>query len=118
MSRKIIFCFDLDNTICTTKNNNYRNSKPKKNVIKLVNKLYYSGHIIKINTARFMGRNNDDVKKANKQGFKKTYNQLIKWGLKFNKLSISKLAADIYVDDKSYGYDLKWKKKFKKYLKQ
>ena len=30
MPKKIIFCFDLDNTICSTKNNNYLNSRPKK----------------------------------------------------------------------------------------
>ncbi len=117
MPKKIIFCFDLDNTICSTKNNNYLNSRPKKDVIKLINSLHDKGHTIKINTARFMGRNNDNISKANKQGFKKTYNQLIKWGVKFDKLNISKLAADIYIDDKSYGYNLSWKKKFKKYLR-
>ena len=116
MKKKITFCFDLDNTICITKNSNYSNSKPKLKVIKLINKLFDSGHIIKINTARYMGRNNDNIKKANKYGFKKTYKQLNKWGLKYHKLQISKLSADIYIDDKSYGYDKSWQKKFKEYL--
>ncbi len=117
MAKKITFCFDLDNTICSTKNNEYLKSKPKKEVIKLINRLYSKGHIIKINTARYMGRNNDDLKKANKQGYKKTIHQLAKWGLKFHKLAISKLSADIYIDDKSYGYNNRWKTKFEKYLK-
>jgi len=116
MRKLITFCFDLDNTICTTKNSNYSTSRPKPNAIKMINELYDNGHIIKINTARYMGRNNDNIKKASKQGFKKTHKQLKSWGLKFHKLVISKLAADIYIDDKSYGYK-NWKKKFKNYLK-
>ena len=72
-------------------------SKPKKTVIKLINSLYEDGHIIKINTARYMGRNKDNIKKSNKQGFKKTIKQLSSWGLKFHKLAISKLSADIYL---------------------
>jgi len=112
-----IFCFDLDNTICNTEKSNYSKSKPKKNVIKLINNLYENGHIIKINTARYMGRNKDNIKKSNKQGFKKTIKQLKSWGLKFHKLAISKLSADIYIDDKSYGYSNKWKKEFKEFIK-
>lgn len=115
--KKIIFCFDLDNTICKTKKSDYLSSKPKKNVIKLINKLYDQGHTIKINTARYMGRNNDDIRLANKQGYKKTFKQLKRWGLKFNKLKISKLSADIYIDDKSYGYSSKWIKDFEKIIK-
>ena len=118
MKKKTIFCFDLDNTLCTTSNSNYKKSKPKKKVIELINKLYNSGHIIKINTARYMGRNNDNIKLANKQGYKKTFNQLIKWGLKFHKLYITKPASDIYIDDKSFGYNSSWKISFKKYLKK
>ena len=55
-------CFDLDNTLCKTKGNDYDNSKPKKNAINLVNKLYRKGYTIKIYTARYMGRSNDKLK--------------------------------------------------------
>ncbi len=116
-SEKITFCFDLDNTICTTKGRSYSKSKPRTEVIKLINNLYDQGHIIKINTARYMGRNKDDIKRANKQGYLKTLKQLKKWKIKFNKFSISKLSADIYIDDRSYGYSNRWKKEFKKYTK-
>ena len=34
------FCYDLDNTLCITQDNDYGKSKPKKNVIKTVNYLY------------------------------------------------------------------------------
>ena len=116
-SEKITFCFDLDNTICTTKGRSYSKSKPRTEVIKLINNLYDQGHIIKINTARYMGRNKDDIKRANKHGYLKTLKQLKKWKIKFNKFSISKLSADIYIDDRSYGYSNRWKKEFKKYTK-
>ena len=33
-----------------------------------------------------MGRNQENVKKAKKQGYKKTLNQLKNWNLKFDKL--------------------------------
>ena len=37
------FCFDLDNTICITSGKNYFSAKPKKKVIKFINKLYENG---------------------------------------------------------------------------
>ena len=116
--KKSIFCFDLDNTLCTTTKNNYLKSKPKKKIIKLVNELYDNGHIIKIFTARYMGRSNDNINNANKKAYKKTRKQINKWGLKFHKIFISKPSADIYIDDKAYGYSVKWTKDFKKYLKK
>ena len=114
---KKIFCFDLDNTICTTKNKNYFSARPKKKAIKLINKLHSKGYIIKIYTSRFMGRNNESQNKAKKQGFTKTQNQLRKWGLKYNILLMGKPSYDIFVDDKSYGYNSNWINFFRKYTK-
>ena len=51
-----------------------------------------------------------------KAGYKKTLIQLNKWGLTYHKLFINKPSSDIYIDDKAYGYNMKWKKEFKKYL--
>ncbi len=113
---KKIFCFDLDNTICDTKKNNYKKAKPKKNVIKIINKLYDNGHIIKIYTARFMGRNFDNIRKAKKEGKKFTITQLKNWKIKYHKLIMGKPSFDIVVDDKSIFYKKNWpvilKKKF------
>ena len=39
ITKKQIY-FDIDGTICTTKNSNYKNSKVKKKMIKIVNALY------------------------------------------------------------------------------
>ena len=108
------FCFDLDNTLCITNRNEYDKSKPKKNAIKTVNHLYEQGHIIKINTARYMGRSKDQISNKRKI-YLKISKQLKKFGIKYHKLFISKPSADIYVDDKAYGYSKSWIKKFKKY---
>ena len=51
-----------------------------------------------------MGRNNDDINKAYKQGYKFTYKQLKSWGLKFHKLHMGKPSFDFLVDDKSIGF--------------
>ena len=115
--KKFTFCFDIDNTICKTLGSNYKNSKPKKKIINKINKLYSNGHTIKIYSARYMGRNKDNIYKANIQGYKKTYNQLVNWGLKFHKLSINKPSSDIYIDDKAFGYKSNWYKKFLKLMK-
>ena len=113
MKNKIL-CFDLDNVLCITKSNNYKISKPIRKNINLVNKLFKKGFYIKIFTARYMGRNNDNIQKAKKQGYSKTYNQLKKWNLKFHRLFLTKPSFDIYVDDKSLDFRKDWDKKIKK----
>ena len=116
--KKKTLCFDLDNTICTTNGRNYFKSKPKKKVINLINKLYDEGYFIKILTARYMGRTDDNFTKAKKMGYKMTNKQLKKWGLKFHKLFLSKPSFDVYVDDKNFSFKKDWILKFKKkYLK-
>ena len=111
--KKKILCFDIDNVICSTSKSNYAKSKPRKAVIKLINDLYEDGHIIKIFTSRFMGRNKENAIQAKKQGYLYTYKQLKKWNLKFNKLIMGKPSFDILVDDKSLGFNKDWFKKFK-----
>ena len=117
MKKKITFCFDIDNTICKTDNRSYSKSKPIYKAIRTINNLYDNGHIIKIFTARYMGRNKDKIKNS-KNIYLKIKKQIDSWGLKYNKLIISKPSADIYVDDKSYGYNKSWILNFKKYEKK
>lgn len=115
MKKKVyIFCFDIDNTIVTTKKLNYKFFKPKNKIIKIINRLYDDGHIINIYTARFMGRNNNDCKKARKQGYDFTLKQLKFLRLKFHKLFFGKPSADFYIDDKAIGYKSDWYKTFDK----
>ena len=98
--REKIFCFDIDGVICETTKNLYSKSRPNKRTIKLINELYRENKII-IFTSRYMGRNNENVKKAKDQGYDKTYKQLKSWGLNFHKLKFGKPSFDFYVDDKN-----------------
>jgi len=112
--KKKTFCFDLDNTLCTTVKSKYNKSRPKKNALKTLNFLYEKGFFIKIYTARYMGRSKDKLKDKKKLHLRIT-KQLKNFGIKYHKLFISKPSADIYIDDKAYGYNNSWIKKFKKY---
>tara|TARA_A100001015_G_C14999446_1_gene717739 strand:- start:86 stop:445 length:360 start_codon:yes stop_codon:yes gene_type:complete len=116
-SIKKIICFDLDGVICTTKKKQYFSAKPKKGVIKIINQLYKEGYLIKIFTARFMGRNNENILKAKKQGYKKTLLQLHSWNIKFDKLIFGKPSFDLFIDDKSIFFKKNWHKAIKKILK-
>ena len=111
---KKIICFDIDNIICKTVNNRYINSKPNMKVINLINSLFEKGHTIKIFTARFMGRNNENITKAKKQGYNLTKKQLKKWNLKYHKLIFGKPSYDIFIDDKVMGNEKSWYTKLKK----
>jgi hypothetical protein len=113
MNKKIL-CFDIDNTICTTLKSNYKSSKPKKKVIKIINKFYDQGHEIKIYTARFMGRNSDNEKKIKKKDKTFTINQLKNWGLKYHKIFFGKPNFDILFDDKSFEFNKRWFDKINK----
>ncbi len=62
-----IICFDIDNVICKTEKNFYSKSKPIKKNIKFINDLFDKGFVIKIFTARFMGRSNEMLKLLNKK---------------------------------------------------
>ena len=104
-------CFDLDGVICNTKKNYYKKSVPIKKNIKFINSLHDRGFVIKIYTARFMGRNKDDSRKAHLQGYQFTSKQLKSWGLKYDKLILGKPSCDIFVDDKSLFFKKNWANK-------
>ena len=108
----------MDNTICITKGKQYSRSKPIEEVIILINKLYSEGHVIKIFTSRYMGRNDDNINKAYKQGYKFTLKQLKSWGLKFHRLYMGKPSFDFLVDDRSIGFKKNWPSLIRKILKK
>ena len=114
---KIIFAFDIDNTICETKNSAYSKSIPKKNIIKLINKLKKNGHEIKIFTSRYMGRNKNNSNLVKKKYYNSVKKYLKKWGLEYDKLILGKPSYDYFIDDKTINpknYNLN--KLFKKYI--
>ena len=96
------FIFDIDGTICTTiSDGNYENATPILDRIKIVNRLYDNGNTIIFQTARGMGRSNNNAILANEMFYSLTENQLNNWGVKYHKLFLGKPAGDIYIDDKA-----------------
>jgi hypothetical protein len=98
MKQQKTYCFDLDDTLCTTKGMDYLKSQPIIKRIKEVNNLYKNGHTILIDSAR-----------GSKTGVcwnNQTKEQLKKWGVKYHQLRCGKkFAADIYIDDKGQNAD-------------
>jgi hypothetical protein len=115
---KKIICFDLDNVICRTTENNYEFSKPIKKSINLINRLYKKGYLIKIFTARGMGKYKDNYSLAVKNYQYLTKKQLRKWKVNHHKLIFGKPAYDYFIDDKAYGFTKNWQSNFLKNLKR
>ncbi len=89
----MIFCFDIDGTICSTVyDGDYTKAKPFHDRILKINKLYEDGNTIIFNTARGF------VTKIN--WTQETRDQLKEWGVKYHELHLTKPHADIYIDDK------------------
>jgi len=92
------FCFDIDGVIMTlVPDNDYRNAKPIKNNIKIINKLFDKGHTIILLTARGY------ITKIDWQELTKA--QLSEFGVKYHELHFGKPAADFYIDDKMITID-------------
>ena len=89
----MIYCFDLDGTLCRTEGSDYDNSTPINERIGEVNKLYDEGHTIYIETAR--------GSVSRKNWLIHTRDQLNSWGVKYHKLRVgTKFHADVFIDDK------------------
>ncbi len=97
------YVFDIDGTICTISNGNYESAKPLQERINVVNKLYDEGHTIIFQTARGMGRTNDNQLSAYALFYDITRQQLNNWGVKYHTLFLGKPSGDIYIDDKGLG---------------
>lgn len=91
----MIYCFDLDGTLCTSVlNSDYTKAEPMKLAIDKVNSLYNDGHEIVI----FTGRGSS----SGKDWTDFTQHQINKWGIKHHKLITNKKPTyDIVIDDKA-----------------
>ena len=105
IKKKKVICFDLDNVICKTLNNNYPQSKPIIKNIFIINKIYAQGYYVKIFTARFMGRSKENARLATKRGYEFTEKQLKKWKVRYNQLIFGKPSYDLFIDDKNHNFD-------------
>lgn len=91
----MIYCFDIDGTLCTSTGGDYAKAEPFQNRIAVVNALYTSGHIIKLFTARGSTTGIDwrDI----------TERQLLAWGVRYHMLIMGKPEADLFIDDKAFN---------------
>lgn len=89
----MIYCFDIDGTLCTNTDGDYLRAEPWEHAIEQVNMLYDEGHTIKLFTARGTTTGIDwrEV----------TETQMNEWNVKFHELILGKPDADIFVDDKA-----------------
>jgi capsule biosynthesis phosphatase len=101
----MIYCFDLDNTICSTDSNNYSSSYPNDEMILKVNNLFDVGHYIKIFTARGMTTYKGNVSLVYNNLFDLTTTQLKSWGVKYNELILGKPSFDFFIDDKNLSIE-------------
>ena len=99
----MIYCFDIDGTVCSTvQNSEYEKAVVFPEALIEVNRLYDEGHRIIFMTARgsVSGKDWTDV----------TVRQLNKWGFKYHELIMNKKPnADFFIDDKGVNAD-DWRK--------
>ena len=94
------YVFDIDGTICTLVDGDYKKAEPIAGRVEKINALHDEGHIIIFQTARGMGRYKQDLEKAVETFYDMTEEQLNSWGVRYHGLFLGKPAGDIYVDDK------------------
>jgi glycerol-3-phosphate cytidylyltransferase len=100
----MIYCFDIDGTICTSVNNSeYEKALPDNIVVNEINRLYDEGHTIKIMTARGCVSGVDHTLL--------TKRQLNLWGVKYHELLMHvKPHAHWFIDDKGINVS-EWKQR-------
>ena len=98
---KMIYCFDIDGTICEVDGNNYKDAQPYDDMIAAINDLYQQGHAIKYFTARGSVSGVDWTELTRKQ--------LSNWGAQYHELIMNKKPHyDLLIDDKATNA-LKWR---------
>ncbi len=95
------YVFDIDGTLCTDTQGDYKSAQPFIDRISMVNRLFDEGNRIILFTARGMGSSNNEPQVAIQKWETFTRAQLEEWGVKYHGLFLGKPAGDIYVDDKA-----------------
>lgn len=93
----MVYCFDIDGTICSNTDGDYHKADPRPDVIQKINALLDYGHTIYFYTARGATTGLDWRELTEKQ--------LHEWGVRYHRLYFGKPTADFYVDDKSINIE-------------
>ncbi len=88
----MIYCFDIDGTICTYTDGNYAKAIPIDHRIQHINQLIAQGMTVIFHTARGA--------KTGIDWTEFTQEQLITWGILNPIIIFGKPLADLYVDDR------------------
>ena len=89
----MIYCFDIDGTLCTNTDGEYERAESYPDVVAQVNALNDAGHRIILYTARGSTTGID--------WRELTESQLRMWGVKYHEVFLGKPHADVFVDDKA-----------------
>jgi len=97
----MIFCFDIDNTICENKTGDmtYADVKPFPEALATLQWLREEGHTIILHTARHMKTGGGNQGKVLKLQGKVLFDWLEKWEIPYDEIWWSKPHADLIVDD-------------------
>lgn len=96
----MIYCFDIDGTLCTNTHGEYETAQPIPEMVAEINALHEEGHRILLFTARGTTTGID--------WRELTAAQLDAWGVRYDELILGKPQADVYVDDRGVSTD-EWK---------
>ena len=97
----MIYCFDIDGTLCSNTDGDYSKAVPFHEVIAEVNRLFAEGHRILLYTARGATTGFD--------WYELTGRQLKEWEVHYHALFMGKPTADVYIDDKAMNL-IDWKR--------
>ncbi len=104
--KKIII--DLDDTICITDNGDYKNSKPKYDIIEKIKEYKYKGFKIVIYTSRNMRTHNGNIGLINVKTLPIILSWLEKYNVPYDEVIVGKpwpSFGGFYVDDKAIRPD-------------
>ena len=89
---QIVFCFDIDGTLCSNTDGDYESATPHPERIERINGLFDGGNKIVLFTARGTQTGLD--------WRELTVTQLESWGVRYHELILGKPFAHYYIDDK------------------
>lgn len=102
----MIFCFDLDGTICQNKkgDQSYDELKPIDGMPEFLNSLHSQGHTIIISTARHMKTCNNNVGMVVARQGEILFKWLNDYNIPYDEIHFGKPLADYYIDDKAVKF--------------